>query len=43
MRIESVILKNHSNVSIFGGNIINQGITDINFAGRDLFQTRDHS
>ena len=41
--VQSVILENHCNVTILGGNVIDQTVTDVQFAAGDILQTCDHT
>jgi len=41
--IQSIVLENHGDISLFGGNIVNELTVDIELTFGDLFQTGDHS
>ncbi len=40
--IKRVILKDHGDITVFGGDIIDQTIADPNLPVRDLLETGDH-
>ena len=43
MRIQSVVLEYHCDISILRLYIVNYSVTDLQFTGRDIFQTCDHT
>ncbi len=43
VRVEGVILKDHGDVAIAGGDIVHESIADVNFAAAGFFQTGDHA
>jgi hypothetical protein len=43
MRIKSVVLDHHCDVTILGGYVIYQFVADVKLAVRNLFQTCDHT
>ena len=43
MRVESVVLEDHSNISVFRGNVIHELAVDIEFATRDFLKACDHT
>ena len=43
MRIQSVVLEYHRDISVLRLYIVNHSVTDLQFTGRDIFQTSDHT
>src|SRR5262249_45432674 len=43
VRIEGVVLKHHGDIAIFGGDIVHQTVTNVNFPCRDVFQPGHHT
>ena len=43
MRIQSVVLEYHRDVSVLGLNVVHELAVDLEFTGRDIFQTCNHS
>jgi hypothetical protein len=43
MRIQSVVLEYHCDITILGLYIVHQTVTDAQLAGADVFQTCDHT
>src|SRR5579883_43074 len=43
MRIERVALKHHRDVAIFGRQVVDHPIADVDLAGRRLLESRDHA
>src|SRR5699024_2286193 len=43
MRIQSVALEYHSDITIFGSNVVHQFAADVKLTVGDLFQTSDHT
>ena len=43
MRIQSIVLEYHRDVSVLRLNVIYNLVTNLQFSGRDLFQAGDHS
>jgi len=43
VRIERIVLENHGDIAILGGNIVDQLVADVHFAAGDFFQTCDHA
>jgi hypothetical protein len=43
MRIQSVVLEYHRDISVLGLNVIHELAVDLELTGRDVFQTCDHS
>ena len=43
MRVQGVVLEDHSDVAILRGNVIHNFAIDDQLAAGDLFQTRDHA
>ena len=43
MRIERVVLEHHSDVALFGRDVIDNTITDGDFAASDIFKPSDHA
>ena len=43
MRIQSVVLEYHCDITILRLYIVNYSVTDLQFTGRNIFQTCDHT
>ena len=43
MRIQGIVLEDHGNVAVLGGNIVHQLVTDIKLAAADEFEPGDHT
>ena len=43
MRIQSVVLEYHCDISVLGFYVVYNSVTDLQFTGRDIFQTSDHT
>ena len=43
MRIQSVVLEYHCDISVLRLYIVNHSVTDLQFTGRNIFQTSDHT
>ena len=43
MRIKSVALENERNISVLGGYVVHELAVDVKLAGRNFFESRDHS
>ena len=43
MRIKSIVLENHCNISVLGSDVVNETIADVKFAFCDFFQTCNHT
>jgi hypothetical protein len=41
--IEGVVLEDHGDIAVFGGDIVDEAVADVDFAGGDLFEARDHA
>ena len=43
VRIERVVLKDHRDIAVFGRDIVDQTVADVEFTLRDVFEARNHA
>jgi hypothetical protein len=43
MRIQSVVLEYHRDISVLGSYVVAELVADVEFALRDILKTRDHT
>ena len=43
VRVQSVVLENHRNISVLRSNVVNESVSDVKLALADLLKTCDHT